>query len=394
MDRVDVAVVGGGVAGSLAALMLGRAGYRVCLIDPVRPRGTEFRCEKLEHAHVQALQQARLADEILPGTLRYEGIWIGRHGKLAERRNVVEFGIDYAGLVNRLHQLLPDRVSVLDDKVIEADIVGRSMHRRLHLAGGGQIDARLVVLATGSNADALATFGYTQRMVRRCHSISIGFDLVPGNTRLANLGALTWFGERPRDRIAYLTIFPLAGRLRANLFVYRQTDDTWLREFRARPSAVLADSLPGFTRTIGTLDISGPIRFRSMDLVDTEAKPQPGVVLVGDAFGTACPASGTGASKAMIDVERLCNIHVPRWLGSDAVGPSQIAAFYGDREKQLSDRHSRKVSLFARRIALEEGGLWTALRWARAAASRSRRLLPRTNDHAGQLAEVPTSATH
>src|SRR5690606_5177296 len=144
----------------------------------------------------------------------------------------------------------------------------------------------------------------------RCHSISIGFDLVPGNTRLLDLGALTWFGEKPQDRIAYLTVFPLPGRLRANLFVYRKMDDPWLRALRAQPSAVIGESLPGFARTIGALEVAGPVRFRPVDLVDADAVPRPCEVLVGDAFSTACPASGTGGSKAMIDVERLCNHYI------------------------------------------------------------------------------------
>jgi 2-polyprenyl-6-methoxyphenol hydroxylase-like FAD-dependent oxidoreductase len=100
------------------------------------------------------------------------------------------------------------------------------------------------------------------------------------------------------------------------------------------------------------------------------------MVLVGDAFSTACPASGTGASKAMIDVERLCHAYIPEWLASGEIGPRQIARFYRDHEKRASDHHSRKVSIFARRIALEEGGLWSAYRWMRGAASRSRHFLP------------------
>jgi len=395
MEMADVAVVGGGVAGSLAAVMLGRAGYRVTMVDPVCPSGSEFRCEKLEHTHLQALGQAGVLDEILPDTIRYDGIWIGRGGRLAERRSVTEFGIDYAGLVNRLRRLVPAHVRVLDDKVVHVEPRTDGSDRRLHLAGGAAIDARLTVLATGANADTLATFGLARRTVRRCQSISIGFDLAPSNARLLDLGALTWFGEDPGDRTAYLTVFPLPGRLRANLFVYRETDDPWLRDFRARPSATLADSLPGFTRTIGTIEVAGPIRFRPVDLVDTDVIPQPGMVLVGDAFSTACPVSGTGASKAMIDVERLCNIYVPTWLeGGGTTGSAEIAAFYRDREKRASDRHSRKVSLFARRIALEEGGLWSAFRWARGAASRSRRVFPRARDLTLPVAASRTSAAH
>ncbi|MGD9805886.1 MAG: FAD-dependent monooxygenase [Hyphomicrobiaceae bacterium] len=394
MHEADVAIVGGGVAGSLAALMLGRAGYRVCLVDPAERHGPDFRCEKLEHTHLRALSRAGVLGDVLPGTLRYEDIWIGRGGRLVEHRHAVEYGIDYASLVNRLRGLIPQHVSILADKVIEDEQDPQTLHRRLRLASGATIDARLVVLAAGANADTLTTFGYVRRMVRPCHSISIGFDLIPSNSRLKDLGALTWFGEQPQDRIAYLTIFPLPDRLRANLFVYRSTNDPWLRQFRDRPAATLIDSLPGFSNAIGSLEIASPMRFRPVDLIDTDVGAQSAVVVVGDAFSTACPASGTGASKAMVDVERLCNAYIPSWLETGTMGARQLSAFYRDPEKRASDRHSRKTSLFARRIALEEGGLWSAYRWMRGAASRSRHFLPHPREAVEPVAATRHSAAH
>ena len=50
MRDTDIAIVGGGLAGSLAATMLGRAGYSVTLIDPFDTCRPDFRCEKLEEA--------------------------------------------------------------------------------------------------------------------------------------------------------------------------------------------------------------------------------------------------------------------------------------------------------------------------------------------------------
>ena len=47
MRKTDVAIVGGGIAGSTAAAMLGRAGIRAVLIDPHPTYPPELRCEKL-----------------------------------------------------------------------------------------------------------------------------------------------------------------------------------------------------------------------------------------------------------------------------------------------------------------------------------------------------------
>jgi 2-polyprenyl-6-methoxyphenol hydroxylase-like FAD-dependent oxidoreductase len=45
MRITDVAIVGGGLAGSLAAAMLGRASIDAALVDPHEHYPPDFRCE-------------------------------------------------------------------------------------------------------------------------------------------------------------------------------------------------------------------------------------------------------------------------------------------------------------------------------------------------------------
>jgi 2-polyprenyl-6-methoxyphenol hydroxylase-like FAD-dependent oxidoreductase len=47
MRHTDIAVIGGGLAGSTAAAMLGRAGIPNILIDPHQTYPIDFRVEKL-----------------------------------------------------------------------------------------------------------------------------------------------------------------------------------------------------------------------------------------------------------------------------------------------------------------------------------------------------------
>ena len=54
------------------------------------------------------------------------------------------------------------------------------------------------------------------------------------------------------------------------------------------------------------------------------------MVLIGDAFSTSCPAAGTGTGKVFTDVERLCNVYIPRWFATPGMGAEKIAAFYDD----------------------------------------------------------------
>jgi 2-polyprenyl-6-methoxyphenol hydroxylase-like FAD-dependent oxidoreductase len=115
--ETDIAIVGGGLAGSLAAVMLGRAGRAVTLVDPFESCRPDFRCEKLEEAHVDALRRAGVLDDVLPAALRYENIWVARLGKLAEIKPIVEYGIEYSALVNRMRALIPRDVAFVQGKV-------------------------------------------------------------------------------------------------------------------------------------------------------------------------------------------------------------------------------------------------------------------------------------
>lgn len=370
MRQVDVAIVGAGAAGAMSAAMLGRKGMSVALIDPVHPFGADFRSEKLEHAHIDALTKAGLLDEVLPAGRPYDRIWIARQGHLVEKRPRLEYGIEYSVLVNTLRGLVPEAVAFVADKVVGLET--SETRQVVKLASGDGVEARLVIVASGLLPDVLTALGMSRTVVSRGHSVSIGFDLAPEGCAAFDFDALTYFGEGPQHRVAYFTIFPMGDIVRANLFVYRELSDPWFKAFRADPVAAVHACMPRLRNLTGDFRILGTPRVRPVDLVDTVGCDKPGVVLIGDAYRTACPVSGTGASKAMVDAERLCNGYVSQWLQQATITAADIAQFYNDGEKLASDAHSRRVSLFAKRLALEEGLGWSAYRWARCAASVGR----------------------
>ncbi len=370
MDHVDVAIVGAGLAGSLAANMIANAGFSTVLIDPFHPFRPDFRCEKLEPAHVEAMEKTGIADQVLAAARRYGGIWIGRNGMLVEKRAITEYGIDYAALVNTVRGLLPGNVAFLHDKVTGIELTPD--RQIVTLSGGSQFSARLVIAANGLNASLLDALGMRRREISRCHSISIGFDIAPLASSGFPFDALTYFGEHPASCVAYLTLFPLASHIRGNLFVYRGLGNPWLKRLRDDPAAAMSQCMPRLNAMIGDFRVDGPLKIRPVDLYATENTLQPGIILVGDAYATACPVSGTGASKALVDVERLCNVHVPAWMASAGMGTDKIRQFYADPVKLRSDADSLQRSLFAKRLTLESGPVGAANRWARFAASIGR----------------------
>jgi 2-polyprenyl-6-methoxyphenol hydroxylase-like FAD-dependent oxidoreductase len=153
--------------------------------------------------------------------------------------------------------------------------------------------------------------------------------------------------------------------MRANLFVYREIDDPWFRAFRRAPVEILNATLPRLKRLTGEFGVAGEIKIRPADLYVNVGYRRPGVVLVGDAFKTTCPVTGTGCDKVFTDVERLCNVHIPAWLATEGMDETKIAAFYEDPVKTACDSWSEVKAYNFRKVSIDGGLYWCGQRWAR-----------------------------
>jgi 2-polyprenyl-6-methoxyphenol hydroxylase-like FAD-dependent oxidoreductase len=363
MRHTDIVIAGGGLAGSTAAAMLARDGFGVVLVDPHPVYPPELRCEKLDGTQVQILKRTGLAEAVLPaGTLDGE-CWIARFGRVVEKRPGDQYGILYDTLVNTVRACIPPSAEFIHGKVTA---IANSPDRQLvTVSTGEQISARLVIIANGLNIGLRHALGMARKDVSACHSITLAFDLKPVGRESFDFPALTYYPERAADRSAYITLFPVGSAMRANFMVYRDMNDPWLRDMRQRPTLTLFSIMPGLRKLTGRAEVDGPIKIRPADLYVTENAIQPGVVLAGDAFGTSCPAAGTGTGKVFTDVERLCNVHVPNWLATDGMGADKIAAFYADPVKVACDRHSFDKAFNLRSVSIDEGLSWRTRRWGR-----------------------------
>jgi 2-polyprenyl-6-methoxyphenol hydroxylase-like FAD-dependent oxidoreductase len=362
MRAVDIVIAGGGLAGSTAAAMLGRAGYTVALVDPHEVYPPDFRAEKLDAAQAAILGKTGIADAVLRAATPDGACWVARFGRVVDRRPQSQWGILYDNLVNTIRAEIPQSVNFIPGKV--TDIATSDERQSVTLASGEEISARLVVVANGLNIGLRHKLGLSRRDISKCHSIMLCFDLVPAGRPAFPFPAMTYYGETPSDRTAYITLFPIGQAMRANLCVYRGMDDPWLREFRESPRATLEAIMPGLAKIAGAYDVAGALKIRPADLYVTEGV-KPGVLLVGDAFATSCPAAGTGTGKVFTDVERLCNVYIPRWFASAGMGADKIAAFYDDPEKRAYDAHSAHKAFHLRSLTIDRSFAWTARRWGR-----------------------------
>jgi 2-polyprenyl-6-methoxyphenol hydroxylase-like FAD-dependent oxidoreductase len=363
MSVADVVIVGGGLAGSLAAAMLGRRGYDVALVDPHEAYPPDFRAEKLDGSQVHILEKTGLATPILRAATHDRRSWVARRGRVVDRRPGDQHGILYDTLVNTVRSLIPPKVRTIIGKV--NDLSTSDDRQQVTLAGGETLSARLVVVANGLNVGLRHKLGMTREDISPCHSIMLGFDVKPKGSEAFPFPALTYFGERPRERIAYITLFPIGSAMRANFSIYRSHDDPWLREFRKAPQATLYSVLPGLRKFLGDFEVPGFVQIRPADLYVTREHRRAGVVLIGDAFSTSCPGAGTGTSKVFTDVERLCNEHIPHWLATSGMDAEKIAQFYDDPVKVAADRASLEKAFWLRSMSTEEGLAWKARRASR-----------------------------
>ena len=381
MRNTEVVIVGGGLAGSLVAAMLGNVDIDVVLVDPHPVYPEDFRCEKLDGPQVEILRKTGVADAVLRATTPDGEAWVARFGRVVDKRPSDQRGISYTPLVNTVRSQIPPNVTQIFSK---ATALATSAERqRVTLSNGEEISARLIVLANGLNVGLRDMLNLSRELLSECHSICIGFDVKPTERRQFLFPALTYYAERISDRAALLTLFPIGATMRANLFVYRAANDPWLRRFSATPQETLLTLMPGLRKLMGDFEIVSPIKIRPVDLYATRNYRRDGIVLIGDAFATSCPAAGTGARKALTDVERLCNGHVRRWLATPGMGAEKIAAFYDDPVKQACDKFSLDKAYALRSFSIHPGLRWRIHRWAKFLAQYGVGALRRRN---GRLA--------
>jgi 2-polyprenyl-6-methoxyphenol hydroxylase-like FAD-dependent oxidoreductase len=345
---MPIVIVGGGMAGCLLALVLGRTGQAIKLIDLKRDPAPAFRNEKLGIDQIERLRRL--------GVLAcfQEACWgetpISGDGPPLGKPPMKDCGARYDRWIERLRAAWPDTVDFIQGKVSAlqtSDDVQTAV-----LATGEKIQGRLVVLATGRGERLRTQLGMTRASISERHSLCIGFSVaLPSPSRPTVQAAIhtAKFGTCH----AYVTLFPMLEEVRINFFTYRDMSDPWVAEMRADPLKALAADFPDAAATLAGLEIVRDVEIRSTDLYASHGHVQPGVVLLGDAFHAPCPASGTGMTRILNDVERLALTHLPTWLSTPGMGADKIAAFYADPVKRAVDDASLRASLKGRQSAVD-----------------------------------------
>jgi 2-polyprenyl-6-methoxyphenol hydroxylase-like FAD-dependent oxidoreductase len=353
---VEILVIGGGISGTLAAAILARAGYCVCLIDRNEVYPPDFRAEHLDGPMVGQLRRLGFLDDLTLGLYRGETVALARHGRVIHSATTVNYGLPYETLVNRARNSLPPRVKMIVGRVISIE-TGTAV-QRVCMADGRMISAYLTIIATGQSYALCKQLGMSRSMIRESHSLTFGFDIEPADAAPFPHSFIVYQPERIPDRVDYLAAFTMNQATRVNLFTYRSYREPWTRAFLDDPGRGLASLLPGLAQVMGPYRAVGRAVARPIDLYVSQGHQQAGVVLIGDAFQGSCPAIGMGMVRLLTDIERLCRVHVPAWFASPGMGAAKITAFYDDPVKRACDAKTLHDAEYRRSVSTETTLAW------------------------------------
>jgi 2-polyprenyl-6-methoxyphenol hydroxylase-like FAD-dependent oxidoreductase len=308
----DVLIVGGGVAGTSLAILLGRQGIAVELFES-RHFPREKACgEGIMPAGVAVLERLGVAGAV--GGMPFHGVRYHIGEETAEGRFPSNTGLPTAGLGQRrrhLDQVLFEAAAATREVTVHTDSPVEGLHYENGRVAGvwvkGKIHrAALVVAADGARSLIRHQLGLNMCHRRKRFGVRAHFKLAPNREQPPWVEVFVGCGYE-----LYVTPLPESEVLVAVLADARKLHAPLEHEFqRWRNShGALAARLEGAKETSEPLS-AAPLASGA------RAGVAPGVVLLGDAAGAIDPITGGGITQALQTAELLA-AHASKKLGTD-----------------------------------------------------------------------------
>lgn len=362
MDRYDVVIAGGGIAGGGTATVLARAGLSVCVVEPTVEYPDVVRGEWMAPwgvAHTQAtgLYEVLLAagghhitshvsfdegtppEEALAGPVALDGLVPAVPGPLAIRHPVACQALaDAAAAAGATVHRGASPIELRPDRVLAFGLDGHTL----------EVAGRIVIGADGRTSPVRQAIGIELERAEASHFLA--------GLLVDDVGFL---GDDTVEYIAteaglHTLCFPQGGG-RARL--YLSYDDQQAGRFggAGRADAYLAafemGCWPG-SAGFRAATIAGPAKgYKSVDTWCAQPFAD-GVVLIGDAAGHSDPLIGQGLSVTAADTHAITEV----LLASDDWSSGAMAAYGAERWERM-----RRLRACAQVYALAVAGQ----RWAR-----------------------------
>ena len=296
----DVLIAGAGPAGSIAALVLARAGARVTLVDRARFPRDKLCGDTINPGAISILRRLAL-DHLLADGLCVDGMMVTGEGGVSVR---AEYGNGQIGraLPRRLLDLrlldaaIDAGVDFIDGALVQQPLIGddgivRGL-RVKHTAGPTENRQATVTIAADGAHSRIA------RALRLVRTPAAPRRWVVGGI-FRHVRGLSNVGEMHVRKRCYIGVAPLPGGLTNACVV--SADHELLRQ-----KDLLCDVLRKDPATAGRFDAatlsSGPVMLGPLAL-DAKGAGVPGLLLAGDAAGFIDPMTGDGLRFAFRGAE-------------------------------------------------------------------------------------------
>lgn len=377
----DVVIVGAGPAGTVAAVVLARAGARVVLVDRAQFPRHKLCGDTLNPGALAILRRLRLSDVAETRGLRIDGMLVtgeggvrvlGRYPSPLHGRAISRTEFD-AALVDAAVAAGAE----FSDGVAVRGVVVRNGRQSATVVGvstgaggvGGEIRAAVTIAADGRHSTL---------------AFALGLAKHPASPRRWAIGAYmsdahgpTTFGEMHIRSRHYIGVAPLPDGLTNVCLVKPSADvDRALRNPGAALQAELAlepalrDRVAG-ARLVAPPHVLGPLAVESVPDIETPR----GLLLAGDACGFVDPMTGDGLRFAIRGGEMAAGAALQAlehgWDGVHA----RLAT---ERSREFASKMRFNRAL--RSVVGSPLAVWAATRSARIAPSVVRALITRASD--------------
>ncbi|MGH7013180.1 MAG: UbiH/UbiF/VisC/COQ6 family ubiquinone biosynthesis hydroxylase [Stellaceae bacterium] len=330
--RVEIAVVGGGLAGVTLALACAAAGLEVALIDRLALDAMlaakfDGRTTALAHGskqvmaglgvwdelapHAGTILEIRVADGASPFFLHYDHTDIGDQplGFIVENVRLRHMLYERARSFRNLRYIAPASVARVSDAGAAA-LVEFADGTRLKAGLVAACDGRQSKLRQDAGIESM-TWDYRQTAIVAC----VAHEKPHRGVAVEHF--------RPSGPFA---ILPMTGNRSSIVWTESRAQAPQLL---ALPQARFADALQRrFGDFFGRVELAGPVWSYPLSFLHAERYTAPRLALVGEAAHAIHPIAGQGLNLSLRDVASLAEIAVDaRRLGLD-VGASDLLARY------------------------------------------------------------------